>query len=271
MTKIHPTAIVHPAAQLHPSVEVGPYAIIGEKVTIGSETTIGAHAIIDGLTEIGAKNRIFPGAAIGLEPQDLKYDGAESLTKIGDRNTIREYVTVNRATHEGEATVIGNDNLLMAYMHVAHNCIIGDRVVIANSVALAGHVTIGSRATIGGIVGIHQFVHIGQLSMVGGCSRILRDVPPFMLVEGNIARVRTLNQVGMSRAGLTKDDISLLKKAFRIIYRSELAMKEALGQVELLSDNQYVQHLVNFLRGSMEPGRRRSIPGRSLKKGDREE
>ena len=269
MTKIHPTAIIHPGAQLHPSVEVGPYTIIGEKVTIGPETTIGAHVVIEGLTEIGAKNRIFPGAAIGLEPQDLKYEGAESLTKIGDGNTIREYVTIHRATQEDEATVIGNDNLLMAYMHVAHNCTIGDRVVIANSVGLAGHVSIESRATIGGIVGIHQFVHIGQLSMVGGCSRILQDVPPFMLVEGNIARVRTLNQVGMTRAGLSKEDISLLKKAFRIIYRSGLTLNEALQQVELLSDNEYVQYLVKFLRGSMEPGRRRSTPGRSLKKGDR--
>src|SRR6476469_7756408 len=183
-TLIHPTAVIHPGAEVHPTVQVGAYAVIGDKVKVGPETTIGAHAILEGPTEIGAGNHIFPGAAIGLEPQDLKYNGAQSWVKIGDGNKIREYVTINRATGAGEVTVIGNNNLLMAYVHVAHNCAIADNVIIANAVALAGHVNIESRATIGGVLGIHQFVHIGRGAMVGGMSRIDRDVPPFTLVEG---------------------------------------------------------------------------------------
>jgi UDP-N-acetylglucosamine acyltransferase len=159
--QIHPTALVHPNAQLHATAQIGPYAVIGEHVKIGPDSVIGAHVVIEGQTEIGARNRIFPGAAIGLEPQDLKYDGSLSLVQIGDDNTIREYVTINRATRAGEATIVGNNNLLMAYVHVAHNCILQDHIVIANAVALAGHVEIESRAVIGGVLGVHQFVHIG--------------------------------------------------------------------------------------------------------------
>lgn len=203
-TLIHPTAVIHPGAELHPTVQVGPYAVIGEQVKVGAETVIGAHAVLEGLTEIGARNQIFPGATIGLEPQDLKYDGGLSLVKIGDGNRIREYVTINRATRTGEATLIGNGNLLMAYVHVAHNCVIEDSVLISNAVALAGHVHIESRAVIGGVLGIHQFVRIGRLAMVGGMSRIDRDVPPYMLVEGNPARVRSLNLVGLKRAGIAE-------------------------------------------------------------------
>lgn len=190
--------MVHPNAQIHPTVQVGPYAVIGEYVTVGEGTVIGAHAILDGYTRIGQGNRIYPGAAIGLEPQDLKYQGAASLVEIGDRNTIREYVTVNRATAAGEKTIIGNDNLLMAYVHVAHNCILENNIIIANNVAIAGHVEIESRAVIGGMLGIHQFVHIGKMAMLGGMSRIDRDVPPFMLVEGNPSKVRSLNLVASS-------------------------------------------------------------------------
>jgi UDP-N-acetylglucosamine acyltransferase len=267
---IHPTAIVHPDANLHPTVQVGAYATVGAKVKIGADTVIGPHVVIDGWTEIGARNRIFPGAAIGLDPQDLKYDGSLTLVQIGDDNLIREYVTINRATRTGEATVIGNGNLLMAYVHVAHNCVIQNQVVIANSVALAGHVHIESRATIGGIVGIHQFVHIGRLAMVGGMSRIERDVPPFMLVEGNPSRVRSLNQVGLKRAGLDAADngktLQTLKKAFRILYRSGLTISQALEQLELLPDNEPLQHLRQFLQRSQADNRRGSIPGKKVKR-----
>lgn len=232
-TLIHPTAVIHPGAQLHPTVQVGPYAVIGDLVKVGPETTIGAHVVIEGKTEIGARNQIFPGAAIGLEPQDLKYDGSLSCVQIGNDNRLREYVTVNRATGAGETTTIGNNNLLMAYVHVAHNCEIADGVVIANAVSLAGHVHIESRATIGGVGGIHQFVHIGRLSMIGGVARIVQDVPPYMLIEGNPSRVRTLNSLGLKRAGLTETDRNYLKKAFRIIYRSGLTLNEALEQLDL--------------------------------------
>jgi UDP-N-acetylglucosamine acyltransferase len=259
--KIHPTAVIHPEAELDPTVEVGPYSVIEERVKIGANTTIGAHVIISGLTEIGRANRIFPGAVIGLEPQDLKYKGAASRVKIGDRNQIREYVTINRATEEDEVTNIGNNNLLMAYVHVAHNCILENNIVIANNVALAGHVHIESNAVIGGVLGVHQFVHIGKLAMLGGMSRIDRDVPPYMLVEGNPARVRSLNLVGLKRMGLTSTEISVLKTAFRNLYRSKMSLNQALESLKNLSDNQYITHIRQFLQLSITEGRRGPIPG----------
>lgn len=264
-TLIHPTAVIHPDAQLHPTVKVGAYAVIGDNVKVGTDTVIGAHAVIDGPTEIGERNYIFPGAAIGLDPQDLKYDGAPSWVRIGDDNRIREYVTINRATGAGAATAIGNNNLLMAYVHVAHNCRIGNSVVIANSVALAGYVHIESKATIGGVLGIHQFVHIGRLAMVGGMSRIDRDVPPYMLVEGNPSRVRSLNLVGLKRAGMSAEQLGQLKKAFRTLYRSGHTLNESLELLDLLPDSEDLQHLRRFLRLSQMSGRRGLIPGRRFK------
>lgn len=258
---IHPTAIIHPQAELHPTVRVAPYAVVGAQVTIGAHTTVGSHAIIDGFTSIGEHNQIFPGAAIGLEPQDLKYQGGNSKVVIGDRNKIREYVTINKATDEGEATVIGDDNLLMAYSHVAHNCIIENEVIIANSVAMAGHVTIESQAVISGILGIHQFVHIGKMAMVGGMSRINRDVPPYLLVEGNPAKVRSLNLVGLKRKGFTIEEIKQLKQAFRILYRENLPLEKAISKLDLIPENQYIQHLKQFLQASISDGRRGLISG----------
>lgn len=269
-TLIHPTAVIDPEAEIHPTVEVGAYAAIGPQVKVGPETKIGDRVTIDGWTEIGARNRIFPGAAIGLEPQDLKYDGAKSFTKIGDENTIREYVTINRATGEGEATAIGDRNLLMAYVHVAHNCEIGNGVVIANTVQLAGHVRIENRARIGGVLGIHQFVEIGELAMVGGMSRIDRDVPPYMLVEGNPSRVRSLNLIGLKRADLSAEELRLLKKAFRILYRSDDTFADSLAQLNLLPDLPYLAHLRQFLHESVKPHRRGPIPGRRRGRSERD-
>lgn len=261
-TLIHPTAVIHPNAQIHSSVQIGPYAVIGEYVSIGADTVIDAHVVIDGHTRIGQGNRIYPGAAIGLAPQDLKYKGAASLVEIGDRNTIREYVTINRATAEGEKTVLGDGNLLMAYVHVAHNCVLENNIIIANNVAIAGHVEIESRAVIGGMLGIHQFVHIGKMAMLGGMSRIDRDVPPFMLVEGNPSKVRSLNLVGLKRSGLTADEIGLLKKAFRLLYRSELKTSEAVQALAELGDHEHLQHLQHFLEKALDPSRRGLIPGK---------
>ena len=252
----HPTAVVDPNARIHPTVKIEPYAVIGSQVSIGANAVVGSHAIIDGFTTIGEDNRIFPGAAIGLEPQDLKYQGANSQVIIGDRNRIREYVTINRATNEGEATILGNDNLLMAYSHVGHNCQIENEVVIANSVAIAGHVRIESMATISGVLGIHQFVQIGRLAMVGGMSRISRDVPPYMTVEGNPARVRSLNLIGLKRRGVSSEEIKLLKQAFRLLYHQQITLKEAIAQLELLSDNSHIQHLRNFVAQSSSSGKR---------------
>lgn len=260
---IHPTAVIHPQAELDPTVQVGPYAVIGEHVKVGRHTKVGAHVVLEGWTEIGCDNQIFPGAMIGLEPQDLKYAGAQSYVRIGDRNLIREYVTINRATGAQEVTQIGNDNLLMAYVHVGHNCLIGNEVIIANAVALSGHVTLESQARISGVLGIHQFVHVGRLAMVGGMSRVTRDVPPYMLVEGSPARVRTLNQVGLRRAGLDADVLRSLKKAFRLLYRSNLTLNDALEQIAWLPDHELLQHLVYFLKQAQTSERRGVTPGRS--------
>lgn len=268
-TLIHPTAVIHSRAELHPTVQVGAYAVIGEQVKVGAGTVIGAHVVLDGDTVIGDRNQLFSGVVVGSEPQDLKYDGFANQVRIGNDNVFREYVTINQATHAGEATVIGNSNLMMAYVHVGHNCVIEDRVIISNGVALAGHVRIESRATISGILGVHQFVQIGRLAMVGGMSRINRDVPPFMLVEGNPARVRSLNRVGLQRAGFSEEgesDLRALKKAFRLLYRSGLPLSQALEQMKQLSDQEALQHLQEFIHLSYyEPGRRGCIPGKRSK------
>ncbi len=274
-TLIHSTAVIHPGAELHPTVEVGPYAVIGEKVKVGPETVIGAHVVLDGWTEIGARNHIFPGAAIGLASQDKKYDGTNSLVKIGDDNRIREFVTINCATYADEVTLIGDRNLIMAYTHVAHNCVIEDQVVITNAVSLGGHVHIESQARVGGMSGIHQGVRIGRLAMVGGMSRITRDVPPYTLVEGNSARVRSLNLVGLKRAGLVELDdgrvFQSLKTAFRLLYRSGLPLKEALKKLETLLDNEYIQHFHRFLQLSQQEGRRGPTPGAKVSEEDDDE
>jgi UDP-N-acetylglucosamine acyltransferase len=269
-TLIHPTAVIHPDAELHPSVQVAPYAVIGPQVRIGPETQIGAHVVLDGRLEIGARNRIFPGAAIGLEPQDLKYDGSANLVKIGDDNQIREYVTINRATRAEEMTVIGDRNLIMAYVHVGHNCVIENNVIISNAVSLSGHVRIESKARISGVLGVHQFVQIGRLAMVAGMSRIERDVPPFMLVEGNPCRVRALNQVGLKRAGFDEgsEELTSLKKAFKVLYRSGLALTEAISALETFPNNELLQHLQEFLQLSLADGRRGLISGKPPRKGN---
>jgi UDP-N-acetylglucosamine acyltransferase len=259
---IHPTAVIHSAAELHPTVQVGAYAVIGPKVKVGAGTVIAPHVVLDGDTHIGERNQLFPGAAIGLEPQDLKYDGSVGPVRIGNGNQIREYVTIHRPTRGDEITRLGDNNLLMAYTHVGHNCVIEDQVIIANSVAMAGHVHVESGARISGVLGVHQFVRIGRLSMVGGMTRIDRDVPPFMMVEGNPPRVRSINTVGLQRAGLDPLDLKVLKQAFKLLYRSESTFAESLEKLEHTQDNLYVQHLSNFIRRSQLPGRRGLISGR---------
>ena len=268
--RIHDTATVHPHAQLHPTVEVGPGCVIGEHVRIGAGTKLYANVVVDGWTSIGADNAIFPGAAIGLEPQDLKYRGAPSRVEIGDRNCLRECVTVNRATGEGEVTRLGDDNMLMAYAHVAHNCEIGDRTIIANSVALAGHIHIESQARISGLVGVHQFTHIGRLAMVGGMARIDRDVPPYTMVEGNPGRIRGLNLVGLKRSGLHASDpeFKQLKAAYRLLYRSDRKLVEALQELADWSPKgEYLAELLRFLTGSVHDANRRGpLPSRQAEK-----
>ena len=200
--KIHPQAVVDAKAELAAGVVVGPGAVVGPDVVIGANTWIGPNSVLDGRLRLGRDNRVFPGACLGLEPQDLKYKGAPTEVVIGDGNTIRECVTINRATDEGERTVVGDRNLLMAYCHLGHNCELGNQIVMSNAIQVAGHVIIEDRAVIGGCLGIHQFVHVGTMAMVGGMTRVERDVPPYCLVEGHPGRVRGLNRVGLRRSGM---------------------------------------------------------------------
>ena len=264
-TRIHPTAVVDPKAELGAGVDIGPYAVIGPEVTIGSGSRIGPHVVIDGRVSMGSRNRIFPGACIGLEPQDLKYNGAPTEVVIGDDNSIRECVTINRATADGEQTRIGSSNLLMAYSHLGHNCHLGDRIVIANGVAVAGHVVVGDRAVIGGVLGIHQFVHIGTMAMVGGMSRIERDVPPFTMVEWHPSRVRALNKIGLRRSGLVEAEggqqFSELKRVWTLLYREGLPLAQALAELRGQSLAGPAAELVGFLEASVGPNRRGPIPG----------
>ena len=261
---VHPTAVVDPRSRIGSGVEIGPYAVIGPEVEIGVGSRIGPHVVIDGRVRIGSGNRIFPGACIGLEPQDLKYGGAPTEVVIGDDNTIRECVTINRATHEGEQTRLGSGNLLMAYCHIGHNCHLGDRIVIANGVAVAGHVVIGDRAVIGGVLGIHQFVHIGTLAMVGGMSRIDRDVPPFTMIEGHPGRIRGLNRIGLRRSGMADQDdgaqLRQLQEVWALLYRSDLVLADALRSARQLPLLPAADELCRFLEASVGPGRRGPLP-----------
>lgn len=229
--EIHPTAIVHPHARLGRGVVVGPYSIIGPDVVIGDQTDIGSNVVLENRVVIGARNRIFHGAVIGTAPQDLKYEGADSMVVIGDDNTIREYVTINIATHENEVTQVGSGCLLMAYAHVAHNSVIGDHVIMANSVNLAGHVQVDDHAIIGGMTAVHQFVNIGAHSFVGGLSRISKDVPPFVKVAGIPPIPAGINSIGLERRGFSADEIARAKEAYRLLYRRGLRREEALEHI----------------------------------------
>ena len=263
-TRIHPTAVVDAKAQIDADVEIGPYAVIGPEVRIGAGSRIGPHVVIDGVVRMGRRNRVFPGACIGLDPQDLKYAGDPTEVVIGDDNSIRECVTINRATSGQEQTRLGNSNLLMAYSHIGHNCHLGDRIVIANGVAVAGHVVIGDRAVIGGVLGIHQFVHIGTMAMVGGMSRIDRDVPPYAIVEGHPGRLRGLNRIGIKRSGLGDLDggaqARQLQEVWAELYRGEAVLADALRAVRQQQLLPPAETLVSFLEASIGPGRRGPLP-----------
>ena len=251
LRKIHETAVVHPGARIGKDVEIGPYAVIGENVLIDDGTKIGAHAVIDGWTSIGKNCVIYPGASIGSEPQDLKFRGEKSYVFIGDNTKIREFATVNRATGEGEETRIGSNCMLQAYTHVAHNCVVGNHVIMSNAATLAGHVIVEDRAVIGGLSGVHQFVKIGRNAMVGGLTKIVQDVPPFVIVDGHPAKVSGLNSVGMSRAGINAASRSLIKKAYKLLYRSGLSLAQAIAMIEQEVDScEEVEHFLRFLRNA---------------------
>lgn len=250
-SNIHSTAVVHPDAKIGQGVIIGPGAVIGENVSIGDGTKIGANVVVGGWTTIGQRCELYPGSAVGLEPQDLKFKGEKSFCNIGDETVIRECVTISRATGEGEETRIGNNCLFQACTHVAHNCIVGNNVIMSNCAGLAGHVIVEDRVVIGGIAGIHQFVKIGRNAMVGGMAKVVQDIPPYVIADGQPARVIGLNSVGLSRAGISEEVRHDLKQAFRIIYRSGFSLSRAIEEMEMqLNSSVEIENLLRFLRNA---------------------
>lgn len=249
---IHETAIVHPKAEISQNVEIGAFSIIRENVTIGPGTTIGPHVVIDPFVEIGADCRIFQYAAIGAEPQALAFSGEETHVKIGRGNIIREFVTIHRGTSEGGGvTEVGEENLIMAYSHIAHDCKLGKNIVLSNNATLAGHITIGDHATVGGLVAIHQFVRVGNYAFIGGKSAVVKDIPPYMIAAGDRATLHGLNLVGLKRQGFSRETLGMLKKAYRLIFRIGLTQNEAIervaAEVEPIPE---VVSLINFIKTS---------------------
>ena len=237
MATIHPTAIVEPGAELDASVSVGAYAIVREHVRVGAGTSIGPHSVIEGRTTIGRDNRIFQFTSIGAEPQDKKYAGEPTELHIGDRNTIREFCTFNIGTaQDGGVTRIGSDNWIMAYVHIAHDCQVGDDTILANNATLAGHVHLGDHVFIGGLTGVHQFVKIGAHAMAGFSSAVTQDVPPFMTVDGNPLEVRGYNVVGLRRRGFDAERLAAVKQMHRLLYRSGLTFDESRAAIAALAD-----------------------------------
>ena len=261
--KVHPNAFVDSNAELHDGVIISQGAIVGPNVIIGKDTEIGPNAVITGRTQIGKNNKIFPNVFIGLDPQDLKFNGASTEVIIGDNNIFRECVTINKATYEGEKTIIGNNNLLMAYSHIGHNCELGNGIVLSNSVQVAGHVKVEDRAIIGGCLGVHQFVHIGYLAMIGGMTRVDRDVPPFCIAEGHPGRLRGLNRIGIKRSGLMENkdfDLKLLQNTWNLLFKSNDAISNSLEKVMKGELDISSSRLCSFLKESISKERRGPMP-----------
>jgi UDP-N-acetylglucosamine acyltransferase len=249
--KIHRTAIVSKKAKLETTVSVGPYAVIEDNVRIFGATQIGAHCLIQGNTTIGKKCDIFHGASIGSQPQDLKYKGEKSFLEIGDNNIIREFCTINPGTGEGGKTIIGNNNLLMAYAHVAHDCRVGNHCVLANGGTLAGHVVAEDNVLISGFAAVHQFVRVGKLSIVSGLSKVVQDIPPFATCDGHPARVYGLNLVGLKRNGVSQSSIKALGHAFKVLFNSGLPLKKALAELaKEKHGDPCVLYLMDFIKNS---------------------
>ena len=251
---IHSTALVDAAAQIDASVQIGPYAVIGPNVRIGAGTTVGAHCVIDGHTSIGQDNRIYQFASVGAPPQDKKYAGEPTALVIGDRNTIREFCTINTGTAQDRGvTTVGDDNWIMAYVHIAHDCTVGHGTVLANNATLAGHVQIDDFAIIGGLTGIHQFTRVGAYVMAGFASHISQDVPPFMMVDGNPLAVRGLNAEGLRRRGFSSARVALIKQMHRLLYRQGLtlaAARAAIAELPTEDAQQDVALMLNLLDAS---------------------
>ncbi|GAT35153.1 UDP-N-acetylglucosamine acyltransferase [Terrimicrobium sacchariphilum] len=251
MAGIHPTAIIDASAQIGAGVEIGPYCVIGADVTLGDECVLANHVTIAGPTTIGARNRFYPYTSIGQRSQDLKYAGEPTYLEIGNDNSFREFCTVNRGTAPGSKTVVGSHNNFLAYAHVAHDCTVGDHVIFSNNGTLAGHVIVEDHVVIGGLSGVHQFCRIGRHAIVGGCTKIVQDVAPYMIADGNPAELRGINQVGMERREFAAEEIRTLREAFRLLCRSNLNVKQACESIrEQLPTNSHLEHLLSFIEAS---------------------
>ncbi|MCS7223094.1 MAG: acyl-ACP--UDP-N-acetylglucosamine O-acyltransferase [Armatimonadetes bacterium] len=245
---IHPTAVVSPKAELGEGVVVGPFAIVEDDVVIGDGTVLEPFVVVRRYTRLGRDNRIYTGTVLGGEPQDHKFAGERSYLIIGDRNIIREHVTIHRATGEDKATQIGDDNLIMAYCHIGHNCVLGHQISIASYSGISGHAHIESQVTIGGMTGIHQYVTIGKLAMIGGMSKVVQDVPPFMLADGRPAKIVGVNVVGLRRATIPPSVREDLHEAYRLLYRANLNIRQGLDRIKAeLPPSQELTYLVNFI------------------------
>lgn len=250
--KIDPTAYVHPTAELDSGVEVGPFTVVGEGVTVGKDTKIGSHVVIEKWTSIGKNNSIFQFVSIGAAPQDLGYKGEKTEVIIGDNNTIREFVTIHRATTKDKLkTVCGSNNLFMNYVHIAHDCRLGNNLIMANSATLAGHVTIDDNAIVGGLVAVHQHVRIGAYCIIGGASAVSKDVPPYVMAVGNRAKLYGLNSVGLRRQGFSKQALEEIKRCYTLIFRSSMILSDALEAIKKeMPDSVHASRFVDFIKGS---------------------
>jgi len=249
---IDPSARIDPTAELADNVTVGPWTIVGPNVKIGEGTVVGSHVIIRCNTTIGANNRIFQFASVGEDPADKKFQGEETWLEIGDENVLREGVTLHRGTHAGGGrTVVGSDNLLMPYVHIAHDCMVGSHTVFANNVGISGHVQVADWAILGGYAGVNQFLKIGAHAMIGGCTHLTNDVPAYIIVSGNPAAVRSINAIGLERRGFDKEAIKNIREAFKIIYKRGLNLQEAIEELESMRDQcEELQVLIDSLQAS---------------------
>jgi UDP-N-acetylglucosamine acyltransferase len=251
---LHSTAIVHPAAEIGKNVEVGPYCVVGEHVSIGANTVLQAHVIVNGWTEIGEDCILYPYCTVGAASQDRKYAGERAYTRIGNRTVLREYVSIQRATGHDELTAVGDDCHLLAYTHVAHNCMLGNGVTMSNLAQLAGHVNVGDYVTIGGQTGVHQFTRIGRHAMIGGMSKCIKDVPPFFLVEGNPCEPYGLNSVGLRRAGFTGEERNEIKRFYKLLYNPKLNVSQAIEEMKEQVGTAPGREIIAFLEAPSQRG-----------------
>lgn len=249
--QIHPTAIVDPAAQLGPGTIVGPYCVVAAEVALGPECWLQHHVTLSGPMTAGKGNKFYAYCSIGQQTQDLKYQGEPTYLEIGDENTFREFVTVNRSTSSNGQTRIGSCGNFLAYSHIGHDCIVGDNVVFSNNGTLAGHVQVGDNAVMGGLTAVHQFCRIGRFAITGGCSKIVQDVPPFMIADGNPAKVRGINLIGLERKNFPAENLKTIKEAFRLIYRSKLNTRQAIDAMRKdLPPTEEIKEIIEFIQTS---------------------